>query len=138
MREPRLLLARLLRRRVLAAGERAVVAAADAAAAADLDRYLWTWAQGEFLPHCLAEDEAAAQTPVVIASPATAADLVPVRETLLQLAAPAAAASLPAAAASYRACVTILPAAADLEGYRALHEEQKRRGHEAQEFHYEG
>ncbi len=37
-----------------------------------IDNLLWTWQQLSFIPHCAAHDPLAAQTPVLIASDATA------------------------------------------------------------------
>jgi DNA polymerase-3 subunit chi len=48
-----------------------------------IDRLLWTWPAVGFVPHCLADDALAAETPVLIATEAQAA---PVRDVLLNLA----------------------------------------------------
>jgi DNA polymerase III subunit chi len=52
--------------KTLANGWRAVVQAATPEQARRLDEVLWTYAEGSFLPHVLASDPLANQTPVVI------------------------------------------------------------------------
>lgn len=64
----------LLTRKILPRGWRAYIAAADEAEAEKIDRYLWTAAPGEFLPHARAEDEAAAETPAIVGVGEPAAD----------------------------------------------------------------
>lgn len=136
VRDPRLLLARLLQKRVLNEGKQAVVTVADQGAAAELDRYLWVFEQGSFLPHCLVEDEVAARTPVVIATQESDAGLVPVREVMVQMAGTGEP-QMHAAAASCQDCVTIVPASSSsLDGWRALHDDLKRRGHATKAIAY--
>ena len=64
----------LLSRKVLARGWRTLIAAADEAEAERADRYLWTAEAGGFLPHARMEEQAAADSPVVIGVGTPAAD----------------------------------------------------------------
>jgi DNA polymerase-3 subunit chi len=50
-----------------AQGRRILVLAPDPGLAARLDRLMWTWPPTAFLPHCLASEPLAAETPVLIA-----------------------------------------------------------------------
>jgi DNA polymerase III subunit chi len=54
--------------RAQADGHTVKITTASAASAKALDAALWTHDPGSFLPHCLADDPAASQTPVVISA----------------------------------------------------------------------
>lgn len=60
------LLARMLVKKVLPSGGRAVVVTGTEGEAERLNHYLWTFSETSFLPHCLASNENAGSTPVVI------------------------------------------------------------------------
>ena len=65
----RLRLACRLAEKAYTAGHRVFVSGTDDAELAQLDELLWTFADGSFIPHTLAQDEQAAQTadePVVL------------------------------------------------------------------------
>jgi len=62
--------------------KRMLIFAPLAEVAQKLDRMLWTWPAIAFVPHCLATDALAAETPVLIASDGEAA---PVCDVLLNL-----------------------------------------------------
>jgi len=81
--EDRLQVACRLAGKALAQRKRVVIYAPDPALARGLDQKLWTWPAIAFVPHCLAEDPLAADTPVVIALDATRA---PQGDVLLNLA----------------------------------------------------
>ena len=49
------------------AGKRVLIYAPDGEQAQRLDRLLWTWQALAFVPHCLAGDALAGETPVLIA-----------------------------------------------------------------------
>jgi DNA polymerase-3 subunit chi len=51
-----------------AQGKRMLVLAPDPAVAQRLDRLMWTWPATAFVPHCMASDPLAADTPVLIAA----------------------------------------------------------------------
>ena len=68
------LLYMLLSRRIVPRGMRTFILAADDEEAEKVDRYLWTAAAGEFLPHARAESEAAADSPAVVGTSEPAAD----------------------------------------------------------------
>lgn len=70
--------------KALAQKKRLLVYAPETGMAQKLDRMLWTWPATGFVPHCLAEDPLAAETPVVIA---TGPEPVPACDILLNLAA---------------------------------------------------
>lgn len=53
--------------KALAQKKRLLVFAPEAELAQRIDRMLWTWQATGFLPHCLAHDPLAAETPVLIA-----------------------------------------------------------------------
>ena len=53
--------------KALAQGKRMLIYAPQADLAQRVDRMLWTWPATAFVPHCLAADPLAAETPVVIA-----------------------------------------------------------------------
>jgi DNA polymerase-3 subunit chi len=53
-------------RKARAANSRMVMFADDAAQLAALDQALWTFSELDFLPHVMASDELAAQTPVIL------------------------------------------------------------------------
>ncbi|RSZ57686.1 DNA polymerase III subunit chi [Massilia atriviolacea] len=55
-----------LARKALASRARVVLLAEDAAQAQALDQALWTLSETDFLPHVMAGDPLAAQTPVII------------------------------------------------------------------------
>jgi DNA polymerase III subunit chi len=50
--------------------KRLLIYAPDSEAASRIDRMLWTWPAIGFVPHCLAHEALAAETPVLIASDA--------------------------------------------------------------------
>lgn len=60
-----------------------LIFARDAAAARQLDQWLWTFEELAFLPHCLADDASASETPIQITWPEGA---VPHHQVLLNLA----------------------------------------------------
>ncbi len=62
-----------------------VVVYGDSAQLAALDQALWTFSEQDFLPHVMAGDELAAQTPVILTSDADAA--LPHHQVLVNLAA---------------------------------------------------
>lgn len=70
--------------KALAQKKRLLVFAPDPVLAQKVDRMLWTWPATGFVPHCLAEDPLAADTPVIIA---TEPETVPACDILLNLAA---------------------------------------------------
>lgn len=53
--------------KALAKKHRMLIYAPEAGLAQRIDRLLWTWPATGFVPHCLAHDPLAAETPVVIA-----------------------------------------------------------------------
>ena len=59
-----------LARKAYAAGGKLVLLTEDAAQAAKLDEALWSMSETDFLPHVMAGDPLAAQTPIIV----TAAD----------------------------------------------------------------
>ena len=63
--------------------KRMLVFAPEAEVAQKIDRMLWTWPAIAFVPHCLATDALASETPVLIASDAESA---PDCDVLLNLA----------------------------------------------------
>jgi DNA polymerase-3 subunit chi len=69
--------------KALAQGKRLLVYAPQAELAQRIDRMLWTWPAIAFVPHCFADDAAAAETPVLIARQA---ESPPGCELLLNLA----------------------------------------------------
>jgi DNA polymerase-3 subunit chi len=64
----RLLVACQLTAKAFAQGMRVLVFAPDDGLARSFDRQLWTWQPTGFVPHCLAGDRLARETPVVIAA----------------------------------------------------------------------
>lgn len=54
--------------KAVAQNKRMLIYVPDADAAQKIDRMLWTWPAISFVPHCLATDALAAETPVLIAS----------------------------------------------------------------------
>ena len=50
--------------------QRLLIYAPDAETARRIDKMLWTWPAIGFVPHCLAHDRLAAETPILIASDA--------------------------------------------------------------------
>jgi DNA polymerase-3 subunit chi len=64
--EDRLQVACRLAAKAVAQKKRMLLYAPDAALAAEADRTLWTWPAIGFVPHCLAHDALAEQTPVLI------------------------------------------------------------------------
>lgn len=56
----------LLSRKLLPRNLRIHIAAKNEAEAVEIDRYLWTAVAGDFLPHARAEEEAAAESPIII------------------------------------------------------------------------
>ncbi len=70
--------------KVLAQGKRLLVYAPQPELARKFDRMLWTWPAIGFVPHCLATDAIAAETPVLISGEGEPA---PSCEALLNLAA---------------------------------------------------
>lgn len=85
--------------------KRMLVFAPDAELAQQFDRLLWTWQATSFVPHCLAHDPLAAETPIVIATEAEAA---PSREILLNL-----GEDCPPRFESYERLLEIVPAGGD-------------------------
>ena len=85
--------------------KRLFVYAPEAELAQKFDRLLWTWQATSFVPHCLAHDPLAAQTPVVIA---TEPESAPSREILLNL-----AEDCPPRFESYDRVLEIVPAGGD-------------------------
>ncbi|MGH8705530.1 MAG: DNA polymerase III subunit chi [Burkholderiales bacterium] len=69
--------------KALAHGKRLLVYAPQTELAQKLDRMLWTWPAIGFVPHCLATDAIAAETPVLICHDGVSA---PTCEALLNLA----------------------------------------------------
>lgn len=72
-----------LARKAYGAKARLVVLAEDAAQAAAIDAALWTLSETDFLPHVLAGDPLAAQTPIVISDSDSAP--VPHHDMLINL-----------------------------------------------------
>jgi len=70
--------------KALAQKKRVLVFAPEAGMAQKVDHMLWTWQATGFVPHCLAGDPLAAETPVIIA---TEPESVPACDILLNLAA---------------------------------------------------
>ena len=68
--------------KALAQDKRVVIYAPQPELAQRIDRLLWSWPAIAFVPHCMAEDALAAETPVLIAADAGTA---PVRDVLLNL-----------------------------------------------------
>ena len=68
--------------KALAQSKGVVIYAPQAELAQQIDRMLWTWPATGFVPHCMAHDPLAGETPVLIATEAGAA---PVRDVLLNL-----------------------------------------------------
>jgi len=68
--EDKLTVACRLAGKALAQKKRLLIYAPEAETAQRVDRMLWTWPATGFVPHCLAHDPLAAQTPVLIASDA--------------------------------------------------------------------
>ena len=58
-----------LARKGYGAGRRMVFHATDPGVLARLDRELWTFSALDFIPHCLARDPLAAETPILLAGP---------------------------------------------------------------------
>ncbi|MGE5128749.1 MAG: DNA polymerase III subunit chi [Sphingomonadaceae bacterium] len=54
--------------KALAQGKRLLIYAPQPETAQHIDRLLWTWPATGFVPHCLAHDPLAADTPVLIAA----------------------------------------------------------------------
>lgn len=65
----------LLSRKVLPQNMRVYIAASDAAEAEYLDKYLWTAEQGGFLPHAMAGDKNADDSPVLVGAEEPPADM---------------------------------------------------------------
>lgn len=63
-------------------GHRLVICTADEAQAERLDQLLWTWSNTSFLPHCRADSDLAAQTPIIVDH---RLDALPHHELLLNL-----------------------------------------------------
>jgi DNA polymerase-3 subunit chi len=80
--DDRLQVACRLAGKALTQKKRLLVYAPDGELAQRIDRMLWTWPAIGFVPHCLAGDALAAETPVLIASDAGAPEGV---ELLLNL-----------------------------------------------------
>jgi len=80
--DDRLQVACRLATKAWAAGQRVLIFAPQAELAQRLDRMLWTSPAIAFVPHCMAGDAHAAETPIVIAADAAAAGA---REMLLNL-----------------------------------------------------
>jgi DNA polymerase-3 subunit chi len=69
-------------RKVFRAGLGALVVCADEKQRSEFDRLLWTFSEPEFIPHVMADDELAAQTPILLAVGDTEA---PSRDVLVNL-----------------------------------------------------
>jgi len=69
--------------KAVAQRRRVVIFAPQTEVAQRIDRLLWTWPATGFVPHCLAGDALAPETPVLIAH--DAADAAPASEVLLNL-----------------------------------------------------
>jgi DNA polymerase-3 subunit chi len=69
--------------KALAQNKRVLVYAPEPELAQRIDRMLWTWPAIGFVPHCMAQDPLAGETPVLIA---TDGDLAAPAEVLLNLA----------------------------------------------------
>lgn len=69
--------------KALAQNKRVLVYAPQPDLAQRIDRMLWTWPAIGFVPHCMAEDPLAGETPVLIA---TDAGVAPPADVLLNLA----------------------------------------------------
>jgi DNA polymerase-3 subunit chi len=82
--DDRLQVACRLTGKALAQRKRVVVFAPEPAVAKSIDQKLWTWPAISFVPHCLAEDPLAGETPVLIA---TQAESIPAGDVLLNFAA---------------------------------------------------
>jgi DNA polymerase-3 subunit chi len=80
--DDRLQVACRLAGKALAQKKRLLVYAPDGELAQRIDRMLWTWPANGFVPHCLAGDALAAETPVLIAGDSEAPEGV---ELLLNL-----------------------------------------------------
>jgi DNA polymerase-3 subunit chi len=72
-----------LARKAYAANAKLVLLAEDAAQAAALNAALWTLSDTDFLPHVLAGDALAAQTPIIVTASDT--DPVPHHDMLINL-----------------------------------------------------
>lgn len=66
--EERLQVACRLAGKAVARGKRLVIYAPEAETASRIDRMLWTWPAIGFVPHCMAHDGLAPETPVLIAA----------------------------------------------------------------------
>lgn len=75
-------LANLLGKRLLPASKQVVVVAPNKHDARMLDDQLWTFAETSFIPHCLAADKGAQDTPVIITD-LDSAGKAPVRDVLV-------------------------------------------------------
>jgi DNA polymerase-3 subunit chi len=69
-------------RKIYRAGQQVVVCCEDPARLAAFDRELWTFSPQDFVPHVIADDRLASETPVLLA---TSADGLPRREVLVNL-----------------------------------------------------
>ena len=72
--EDRLQVACRLAAKAVSQKKRMLVYAPEPDLAGRIDRMLWTWPATGFVPHCLAHDALAAQTPVLIAADQASAD----------------------------------------------------------------
>ncbi len=66
--EDRLQVACRLAGKAVSRGKRLLIYAPEPDTASRIDRMLWTWPAIGFVPHCLAHDPLAAETPVLIAA----------------------------------------------------------------------
>jgi DNA polymerase-3 subunit chi len=66
--EDRLLLACRLAGKAVARGKRLLIHAPEADLASRINKLLWTWPAIGFVPHCMAHEALAAETPVLIAA----------------------------------------------------------------------
>jgi DNA polymerase-3 subunit chi len=66
--EDRLQVACRLAGKAVARGKRLLIYAPDPDMASRIDRMLWTWPAIGFVPHCMAHDALAGETPVLIAA----------------------------------------------------------------------
>ncbi len=66
--EDRLQVACRLAAKAVGRGKRVLIYAPEAQTASRMDRMLWTWPAVGFVPHCMAHDALAPETPVLIAA----------------------------------------------------------------------
>ena len=120
----------LLQKHIIPNELRALVVVSNKDLAAALNDQLWTGMKMSFLPHCLANDENAAKTPIVIGAPDSIPDAPPIRDVLITLGDVHSE-----GAASYQNYVALLPARLEDNGkLSALVEDLRGKGHECKVF----